>query len=447
MNEQNERIKEIEATEEKTPLRTRTNRIIAIALIVLILGFGGLIAWASLAPLDKGVVAQGVIKVVSYRKTIQHQYGGIVEEILAKEGERVRKGQVLIRLNDIQAKANLSQVRSEYLANLGLEARLLSERRMDDRILFPREITGLKGRPEIDEITGRQEELFRTRRNVLENEKKILRENIEGLEIYISRLEELQASRKKQAELITKEMEPLRELADEGYYPRNRILEMERVLADLQGRRSEDLGNIARSRTAVSEFKMRITRIEQDFLKEVDTQLTEVQKKIVALKDHYTAAADVLERTKIGSPEDGIVIGLRMHTPGGVILPGHPVLDLIPLNAELIVEAWVMPGDIDKVHMGLKADLRFSAFKTSHTPVSEGEVILVSADRMIDETSRTAYYMCRIKITEKGLKDLKGMTLQPGMPVEVILKTGERTLISYLLKPLIDRLAISFKEE
>ena len=447
MSEKNEQPKEIETTEEKTPLRTSTNPIIAIALIVLIFGFGALVAWASLAPLDKGVVAHGVMKVVSYRKTIQHQHGGTVEEILVKEGDQVKKGQVLIRLNEALARASLSQFRSEYLANLGLEARLLSERRMDDRIVFPREITSLKGHPEIDEITGRQEELFRTRRNVLENEKKILRENIEGLEIYIGRLEELQASRNKQIELIAKEMEPLRELADQGYYPRNRILEMERVLADLQGRRSEDLGNIARSRTAVSELKMRITRIEQDFFKEVDTQLTEVQKKIVALKDQYTAAADVLERTKIRSPEDGIVIGLRMHTPGGVIMPGHPVLDLIPLNAELIVEAWVMPNDIDKVHAGLKADLRFSAFKTSHTPVAEGEVILVSADRMVDEASRVAYYMCRVKITEKGLKELKGMTLQPGMPVEVILKTGERTLISYLLKPLLDRLAISFKEE
>ncbi len=447
MNGKNNRPDEIEAAEEKTPLRTSTNPIIAIALIVLIFGFGALVAWASLAPLDKGVVAPGVIKVVSYRKTIQHQYGGTVEEILVKEGDRVKKGQVLIRLNDVQAKATLSQYRSEYLAHLGLEARLLSERRRDEHIVFPQEIYSLKGRPEIDEIVGRQEELFRTRRNVLENEKKILRENIDGLETYIRRLEELQASRNKQIELIAKEMEPLRELADQGYYPRNRILEMERMVADLQGRRSEDLGNIARSRTAVSELKMRITRIEQDFLKEVDTQLTEVQKKIVALKDQYLAAADVLERTKIRSPEDGIVIGLRMHTPGGVIMPGHPVLDLIPLNAELIVEAWVMPSDINRVHTGLKADLRFSAFKTSHTPVAEGEVILVSADRMVDEAARTAYYLCRIKITEKGLKDLKGITLQPGMPVEVILKTGKRTMISYLLKPLLDRLAISFKEE
>jgi len=447
MNEQNNQTKEIEAPEKKIPLRTNTNSIIAIALIVLILGFGGLLAWASLAPLDKGVVASGVIKVASYRKTIQHQYGGTVEEILVREGDRIKKGQVLIRLNDVQAKANLSHVRSEYLADLGLEARLLSERRMADRIIFPREITALKGQPEIDDIISRQEELFRTRRNVLENEKKILRENIGGLEVYISRLEELQASRGKQIELIMKETEPLRDLAEQGYYPRNRILEMERVLADLQGRRSEDLGNIARSRTAVSELKMKITRLEQEFLKEVDTQSTEVQKKVVALKDQYEATADVLERTKIRAPEDSIVIGLRMYTPGGVIMPGHPVLDLIPLNAELIVEAWVMPNDIDKVHTGLKADLRFSAFRTPQTPVAEGEVVLVSADRMLDEGSRIAHYVCRIKITEKGLKDLKELTLQPGMPVEVILKTGERTLISYLLKPLLNRLAISFKEE
>jgi len=433
-------------TEEEIPLKTSTKPIILVAFFVLILGFGTFMVWAFFAPLDEGLVAHGVVTVVSNRKTIQHQYGGTIQEILVKEGDRVKKEQVLIRLNDAQPKASLTSVRSEYFLALAVEARLLAERSRAATIVFPKEITSMRHLPELTNLIKTQQELFNARRGSFENEINILRENIEGLEEYIRRLEELQGTRSKQMELLTGEMNPLRELAEQGYYPRTKVIEMERMWAELSGKRSEDLGNIARTRKAVSEYKIRIVRLEQEFLKEVEANLSEVQKKLAALKDQYDATLDVLKKTDIKAPEDGFILGLIVHTIGGVVMPGQRIMDIVPLNEELIVEAKVMTTDIDRLHLKLKADLRFIAFDAKKTPVIEGEVILVSADRFIDEATRMPYYLCRIRLTEDGIQQLGNRHLQPGMPVQVIVKMGQRTLMDYLIKPLFDRLAISFKE-
>ena len=428
-------------------LKTSTRPIILVAFFVLIFGFGTFLVWAFFAPLDEGVVAHGVVTVVSNKKTIQHQYGGTIQEILVKEGDRVKKEQVLIRLNDAQPKASLAAVRSVYFLALAMEARLLAERKREAMIGFPKEITSMRHLPEIANLIKTQQELFNARRGSFENEINIFRENIVGQEEYIKGLEELQSSRSKQMELLTGEMNSLREMAEQGYYPRTKIIEMERMWAELSGRRSEDLGNIARTRKAVSEYKIRIVRLEQEFLKEVEAHLGEVQKKSSALKDQYDATLDVLKKTEIKAPEDGFIVGLIVHTIGGVVMAGQHIMDIVPVNEELIVEAKVMTTDIDRLHLKLKADLRFIAFDAKKTPVVEGEVILVSADRFIDEATKTPYYLCQIRPTKDGIRQLGNRHLQPGMPVQVIVKLGERTLMEYLIKPLFDRLAISFKEK
>lgn len=438
--------KEIQTQVEGITLKTNIQRVKTIALFIILGGFGAFLIWATFAPLDEGVVAPGVITVMSYRKTVQHKDGGIVQEILVAEGDKVKEGQVLIRLNDALPKANLAAVKSEYLSALAIESRLLSERALSESIRFHPELLSARSNPEVAELMSRQVQLFNTRRSALENEKKILRESIKGLKEYITGLEELQRSRAIQIDLLTKEMQSLSTLAEEGYYPKSRILEMQRQIADLTGKRSEDLANIERARRGITELEMKIVLREQEFLKEVEFQLTEVQKRLSALKDQYVAAMDVLQRTEIRAPESGIVLGLRIHTIGGVISPGQPILDIVPQNAELVVEARVMPHDIDKVRKGLNAELRFSAFKMKNTPVAEGEVILVSPDRLIDQTSGIPYYLCKVRLTDKAMKAISGLELQPGMPVEVILKTGKRTFLRYLLSPLLDRIAVSFKE-
>ena len=300
--------------------------------------------------------------------------------------------------------------------------------------------------PEIANLIKTQQELFNAKRGSFENEIYILRENIVGQEEYIKGLEELQSSRSKQMELLTGEMNSLREMAQQGYYPRTKIIEMERMWAELSGKRSEDLGNIARTKKTVNEYKITIVRREQEYLKEMETQLGEIQKKTAAARDQYAAALDVLEKTEIKAPEEGVVLGLTAHTPGGVITPGQRIMDIVPANAELIVEVKVSTTDIQRVHNNLKVDLRFTAFDIKKTPVIEGEVILVSADRFTDEVTKMPYYLCRIKLTEEGIQALGDRQLQPGMPVQAVVNVGQRTLMDYLIKPLFDRIAVSLQE-
>lgn len=433
-------------TKGQISLKTNTRPIILVALIGLIFGFGSFLVWASLAPLDEGVVAQGEVTVVNNKKAIQHQYGGTIKEILVTEGTRVNKGQVLIRLNDSQARANLANVSGEYYSSLVLEARLRAERSQADAIKLPEEVASRSHLPEIADHIRTQQELFSARRGALQNEIKILRENIDGMREYVKRLEELQMSKSKQTELLDGELVSLRELAEQGYYPRTKILETERVLAELSGKRSEDLGNIARARKSMNEYTLMIVRREQEFLQDVETKLSEVQKKSVALKDQYLATLDVLEKTEIKAPEEGTVVGLAVHTTGGVVIPGNTVMNIVPANTELIVEAKVLTMDRDKLREKLKVNLMFPAFDVKKTPVIDGEVMLISADRFTDELTKMPYYLCQIQPTKEGIHKLGSHNLQPGMPVQVVIKTGERTLMNYLVKPLFDRIAISFKE-
>jgi HlyD family type I secretion membrane fusion protein len=433
-------------TEENAPLKTNTWPIVRIGFFVLVFGFGAFLLWAFLAPLGEGVVANGEVTVVTNKKTIQHQYGGTIEEILVKEGARVKREQVLIRLNDTQPKANLTTIRGEYFLALATEARLLAERRRAPKILFPQQMTALAHLPDIANLMKTQDELFSVRRGSLMNEINILRENIEGLQEYISRIEELQHARAQQMELLTAEMNSLKDMVEQGYYPRTRLIEMERMRAELSGRRSEDLGNIARTRKTINEYKITIVRRDQEYMKEVEALLGEVQRKTAAARDHYAATLDVLEKTEIRAPEEGVVVGLTVHTPGGVITPGQRIMDIVPANAELIVEAKVSTADIERVHNNQMVDLRFTAFDVRKTPVIEGEVILVSADRFTDELTKMPYYLCRVKITPEGLRDLGDRQLQPGMPVQAVIKVSQRTLMDYLIKPLVDRIAVSFQE-
>jgi len=444
----NENDSQVLNAEEDIPLKTNTRPIVIIAAIGLTLIFGFFLAWSFFSPMGEAVVAQGEVTVVSNKKTIQHQHGGTIQEILVVEGARVKKGQTIVRLNDAQPRANLTTTRNEYCLALAMEARLLAERSGAKSIAFPKGLTALSHIPEIAGVLTTQQELFNARRSYLENEKAILRSNIAGLEEYITRLEELQESRTKQMSLLTDEMKGLREMAEKGYYPRTKILEMERMWADLNGKKSEDLGNIARTKMTINEYKSTIIRRDQEFLKDVEAQLSEAQKKASALKDQYAAVLDVLENSEIKAPEDGYVVGLMTHTIGGVISPGQRIMDIVPANVGLIVEAKVMTQDRDRVHEKQKVDLMFTAFDAKRTPTMEGEVIMISADRLIDESvNRLPYYLCKIKLTEKGIRQLENRQLQPGMPVSVTIRVDEkRTLVDFMIKPLFDRISVTFKE-
>jgi len=431
---------------EQINLKTDTRKIIKTSLIVLASTLGLFLLWAAFAPLNQGAPAFGSVSVANYRKVVQHQYGGTIKDILVKDGEEVKKGQTIIKLEDSDAKAKYAQIRGEYVTALIVQARLNAEMAFMSKISYPEEVIQMQDDPEISRVITAQEDFFRARRAKLDTDRRIIMESLTGFKHYSAQLNEQKASYEKQLKITKEQIESIKALLDEGYYPRNKFLELERTAEDLRGKIAETSANQLRAEATVQEYLMRLRAIERDYLKEVKEELADVEKKLPGLRDSYNAIKDVLEKTEIKAPEDGIAMGLKVHTIGGVISPGQPILEIVPKNAELIVEAKLSPSYVEDIKQGQSADLHFTALDSKKTPVLEGTVVYVSPDVMTDEHTKEPYYLVRVKINEETLKKIKELNKQitAGMPVQVVIKTGSRTFLSYLFKPFIDRLAFSF---
>ncbi|WP_043751250.1 HlyD family type I secretion periplasmic adaptor subunit [Imhoffiella purpurea] len=427
------------------PTSDRPERI--AGLLILLLAFGGFGVWAALAPIDGAVVTSGVLAAESARKTIQHLDGGIVSEIRVHEGDRVEAGNVLVRLDDTQARAQLEIARGQYLSLRAQEARLVAERDDLPDIKFPKELLSEQDDPRIREAIAGEERVFRARRTALAGEQEVLEQRAEQLQEQIRGLEVLSASKLKRIRLYQEEIVGLNKLFEKGLGDKARLREYERLSAEVEGERGQHQSDIARAKVQVGETQLQSAQLKRQFTSDVVTELRDVETKIADLRERMRALAQTVERTVIKAPVAGSVVGTSVHTIGGVIRPGDHVLDIIPANDSLIVESQVQPMDIDRVAPGQEADLRFSAFNTRTTPVVPGNVLTVSADILTDQATRRPYYLARIKVTPQGMEELKGLTLQPGMPVEAMIKTGERTFFEYLIKPVTDRLATAFKEE
>lgn len=419
--------------------------VVRLGLAVILLGFVGFLLWAALAPLDAGVTASGTVVVESKRKTIQHLTGGIVQQILVKDGDKVVKDQVLLRLDPTQLEAQRMITRNQLITAKAVQARLLAERngaaepRFDDPILADR------ADPMVKEAITTQLGLFKSRRQTIQGQRAILDASIKGLEQQISGLEALEKGKAAQAKLLQEELDALRTLFEKGYVPRNRIFELERAIADISARRSSDLADIGRAQSALNELRLKKIQLEQEFHKEVEAQLTEVQRDAASLGERLVALEDELSKVDIRAPNDGIVVGLNIHTIGGVIRPGEAILDLVPEGDPLIIEARIMPHLIEKVAVDLPALVRFVALD-SLNPVVEGKVIGVSADILTDKTTGLPYYAAKISVPQEEMLKLKYERINPGMPVDVVIKTGERSLLEYLLRPLLSHMFMALKE-
>lgn len=385
-----ERIRKGDYEVETTDKHPKT-----IGFVILAITFGLFGTWSALAPIDGAALAPGSVTVESYRKTIQHLEGGIVSKIFVRDGDIVKKDAPLLEFSDTQPKAELEIVKSQLFTLEATLARLKAERDNKTQLEIPHT---LLQHPKRDN-------------EVIENEK----------ELFKARLETLKG-RNEMIASFTSEVTELNELLREGYVDKQRIRELERRKNDLQNQ--------------ISAYKS-----------EIIDQLTQTQTKITDLKERETALEDRLSRTLVKAPEDGMILGMKAHTIGGVIRSGDPILDIVPRSSKLIVEAQVSPMDIDRVALGSTADIRFSAFKTGTTPVIEGKLIHLSADRLTDQQTGMPYYLAKLEVTEKGLKDLANLQLLPGMPAEVLIKTGERTLLQYLIQPATDGIAKSFIED
>ena len=428
-------------------ITVRTGSAARIGLWALALGFGGFLLWAGMAPLDEGVPAQGMIAIDTKRKSVQHLSGGLVKEVLVGEGSIVTEGQVLVRLGETVARANYESIRQRYLGLRAMEGRLLTEQQGGAIIVFHPDVQASIKDPQIRQVVMTQEQLMASRRASLRADLQSNEESIQGQLGLIQSYESMLANRKNQQALLDEELTNTRSLVKEGYVPRNRQLELERMTAEISSGIAELQGNTIRASRAVAELRQRAIVRQQEYRKEVDSLLTDVAREVYGDAERYTAAKEDLARTEIKSPASGQVVGLAIQTVGSVISPGQKLMDIVPEDQTLLVEVRVAPHLIDRVKADLPVDVRFSSF--AHTPqlVVDGKVVSVSGDLLTDPQNGVAYYLARVGVTANGYTQLGKRQLQPGMPVEVIFLTGERSMLTYLLSPLTKRLAASMKEE
>jgi HlyD family type I secretion membrane fusion protein len=419
----------------------------AMGAIVVAVFFGAFGAWAAFAPLDSAAIAPGSVTVLSQRKTLQHLEGGIVSEILVDEGTRVEAGDVVIRLDAIQAEIQLGLLLRRLYAVEARAARLEAERDGLEAVTFPdwlKEKASID--PEVQRVLHGQVGIFEARREQLGNRGEILAQRVRQLEEEINGLEAEIATQDRELRLIDQEAVAVKDMVDKGVEPLTRLLALQRNTARIEGERAQNRAATARARQAIGETRLQIDDLRANHLTEIVGELREVENEIVDTRERVAAAEDILRRTEVVAPVSGIVVNLQVHTTGGVIGPGDPLLDLVPGEDTLIIEARLALTDIDVVRVGLPARVRFTSYNQRSTPSFEGVVSHVSADRIEDRRAEEAFYRVRVELAA-GQEELGALELHPGMPVEVMIRTGERTLLAYLAEPILDSLGRALRED
>lgn len=427
-------------SDTKTAMRT--------GLRTLAVVFGGFLIWASFAPLDEGVPTPGLVSVATKRKPIQHLTGGILDDVLVREGQFVKSGQVLARINNADARANFEAARQHFMGLRAMEARLVAEQVGADEVAFPDELLNTAD-PMVQQQIATQRSLFFSRRSALDAQVSAMTEAIMGqrsmIEAYKSELE----SRREQYDSIRDDLNGVSGLVAEGYLPMARERELRRQLAGARGAISELTGNISRTQRTIAEMQRKIIQAKQDFRAQGESQLAGIRLEIQADREKFRAASGYLNRTVIRSPVDGQVVGLLVQSKGAVVQPAQKIMDIVPNNEELVVETKIPPHLSDRVKKGQFTELQFSNFANSPAVTVDGRVRSVSKDLIYEQsgTGVTAYYAAQVIVTRDGLQKLGSRQMKPGMPVEVMIKTGQRTLLQYLFKPLTQRLGSAMKEE
>lgn len=426
-------------------LPTSDRRARFIGFLIVFVTFGIFGTWATFAPLESAALAPGVVTVQSYRKTVQHLEGGIVKELLARDGDMVSAGAPLIILDDTQIRAEYGMTRSQLIAAQAMQSRLRAERDGLEHVDFSDMLENDSERA-IEAREG-ETQVFNARRGSRLGETAVLKKRIGQLNEQISGLQSMIKTKRSLESSYKGEIGELTELLSEGFVDKQRLLEQERKLDMLRAEVSDHESEVTKTRLQISETELQILQLNKDFNADVVAQLAEVQTKVFDLQERMAALEDRLSRIVIRAPDDGMILGMTVHTIGGVVSPATPLLDIVPSVSDLVVEAQVSPIDIDRVGAGKAADIRFSAFNSSTTPVIKGEVVHVSADRLINEETGMPYYLARVTMTEEGTRALGSLRLQPGMPAEVLINTGERTMLQYLVQPATDAVARAMIED
>ncbi len=435
--------------EPKAP-SDNTRPIIIAGLLIILLFFGGLGVWAATATISAAVIAQGEVKVDSNRRTVQHLEGGIVRDILVRDGDRVSRGQVLIRLEAEQVSAayDLQQGQRDHL--LAVKARLEAERDRAARISWPPELVERRDESNVAVTMDGENKIFQARRSALQSQTGLLHTQIEQLQIFIRSLDEQAEAVDRIIASLNDEIDSKTILLEGRYLEKSHIMELTRTLDGHRARQEQLIGERAQTRERIAELRLRIQDLSTQYMQEAVTKLGETQNALFELEDRRRPTVDQARRLEIMSPDDGIVVGLKVHTPGGVIAPREPLMDIVPGDMPLIVEAQVDVHRISDVHIGQPAELVLSAFKQRTTPRAQGTVTYVSADRLTTQTphGNFPYFETRIAIDRDSLIAAidDPALLSPGMPVEVYIKTHPRTVLQYLMEPVTAGLRKAFRE-
>lgn len=425
------------------PLRTSLLVMLVLFFVIFILG--------ALVPIESAAVAHGTIVVMSNKKTVQHLEGGVIREILVKDGDVVKENQPLIVLNDVAPKANQSMVSSDLATARITEARLLALRDNTDHMTISEEILKQSvSNPDIEKTIATQTSLFTIQKETHIGKVNTLKQRIEQSNEEIVGLQAQVKSAEGQLRLIAQEVGPMERLVSKGYAAKPQLLALKRQQQELEGNRGQYLAAIAKARQGVTETEMQIVNANNDFATEIADEMRDIQAKITDFEEKLRATSDVMARTIITAPYEGVVNGLKYHTIGGVITPGTPIMDIVPQSDKLIVEAQVHPTDIDVVETGMDTRIVFSAYKTRNMPRLKGKVVNVSADAFTPQQGMQAssYYTARVEVDSEQLSKLDTkVKLYPGMPVEVFIHTGARSFIGYMLAPISGSLNKAFKED
>ena len=416
----------------------------ALGYAIIVFTFLILGGWSAVAKLDSAVVAQGIVANQSNKRTVQHLEGGIIQEILVREGQRVQEGQVLFRVDSITAKASFDVQRSQLDFSLAQEARLVAERDSADSISFPEELQSRGDDPAVARAISDQTKQFQERRASLLGQVGLLESKIREYQNEIDGLTRERDATNGQLGFINQELKDVNYLLGQDLVPKSRALALEREKSRLEGVIGRSTADQARAENGIGEQKLQIRQIRQKFLEEVAGQILEVRQKIADLGEKLRVAKDVLNRVDVVAPVSGTLQNLRVFTVGGVIRAGEPLVDVVPEHDSLIIQARISPLDMERVLPGMRAEVRFPSFQSNLIPLILGHLVTVSQDRLTDEATKQPYFLAQV--TAEDVPDAVREHLIAGMPAEVVMPSGERTILDYLVKPMKDRMRGALRE-
>lgn len=434
-------------SEGSDPAEPSLRGLVISATVVMLSLVGGLAGWSLYARLDSAAIAGGQVVVDSHRKTVQHLEGGILRVLLVKEGDVVKAGQTLALLDTTQSDAQLGQLDSQRVGARAKLARLEAEQRDRRDFQFPVDLTGRSGDPIVADAMEAQRKLFEARWRAYDSSVEVICKRIDQYKEQVAAAESQLVTVSRRLQLTEEEERSVSHLFRLGYERRPRLLELQKAMEELKGTASDLRGRVAQGQQAIASAQAEKANLADARQSDIAREIEEARATQVDLDDRIRAARDIRQRREITSPQEGVVVDLRLVTPGGVLAPGEPLMDIVPLDDELIVEARVQPTDIEVVRRGLPAMVSLLPYKSATTPPIDGEVTYVSADMLTDQRTGDSYFLARIRIAPDSLAQARDVVLSPGMPATVLIVTGKRRVADYFLEPITQRMHRAFRED